>query len=168
MDQYKRLYRNIRDIAGVGRKITIWQGVVESVEGLTCTVRFAAQKVSGVRLRASIAEDEAQMLIVPAAGSAVTVGSLSGDLAQLVVLKVDRIERIEVNGGQLGGLVNIHALTDKINELVEKFNAHVHTIQTGQIITPQGANTAPVTVPAVQAKAKTFKAEDYEDDKITH
>lgn len=168
MDQYKRLYRNIRDIAGAGRKITIWQGVVESVEGLTCTVRFARQSVSGIRLRASIAEDEAQMLVVPAVGSAVTVGSMSGDLSQLVVLKADRADRIEINGGQLGGLVNIRELTDKMNELVEKFNSHVHTIQAGQIMTPQGANTAPVTVPAVQAKAKAFKAEDYQDDKITH
>ena len=42
---------------------------------------------------------------------AVTVGSLSGDLSQLVVLQVDHIETIVINGGRLGGLINTVIMT---------------------------------------------------------
>ena len=52
MDQYKRLSDNLKRMAG-GEQITIWQGIVKSVEGITCTVTFGNQDVSGVRLRAS-------------------------------------------------------------------------------------------------------------------
>ena len=68
-------------------------------------------EVAGIRLRASEAANDSQMLIVPRKGTAVIVGSLSGDLSQLVVLSVDAIDRIEINGGQLGGLINIQQLT---------------------------------------------------------
>ena len=121
MDQYRRLAELLNSLPA--KKITLWQGIVKSVEGITCTVTFGKQDVPGVRLRASEADDGGHILIVPAAGTAVTVGSLSGDLSSLVVLKADRIESITVNGGNLGGLINIGALTEKINALVDAFRS---------------------------------------------
>ncbi|MBQ1336375.1 MAG: hypothetical protein IIY37_05525, partial [Selenomonadaceae bacterium] len=133
MTEEQRLLRNLREAVGPA-PISVYQGIVVSVEGITCTVRFGGMDVEGIRLRASEAGENSQMLIVPRKGSAVIVGSLSGDLSQLVVLSVDAVERIEINGGQLGGLINIEALTQKINALVDAFNAHTHTIPTGQIV----------------------------------
>ena len=101
------------------------------------------------------------MLITPKVGSAVTIGSLSGDLTELVVLQVDHIETIVINGGKLGGLINIGQLTDKINELVESFNSHTHQVTVSH---PGGTFT---TVKPMES-AKTFDKGDYEDDKIKH
>ena len=167
MTQEQRLLNNLKNAVGPA-PIAVYQGIVVSVEGITCTVRFGDMDVAGVRLRASEASEDAQMLIVPRVNSAVIVGSLSGDLSELVVLAVDVIERIEINGGKLGGLINIEALTDKINELVNAFNNHTHTIQTGQIVCGSYPNAAPVQVPAVTSKAQLLQKSDYEDETVKH
>ena len=167
MTEEQRLLRNIQ--AAVGPvAITVYQGIVVSVEGVTCTVRFGNMDVSGVRLRASEAGQDAQMLIVPKKDTAVIVGSLSGDLSQLAVLAVDVIERIEINGGKLGGLINIEALTDKINALVDAFNRHTHTIASGAIVCGTYPNANPVPVPAITSKASRLAKADYEDETVKH
>ena len=101
------------------------------------------------------------MLVTPKVGSAVTIGSLSGDLRELVVLQVDHIETIVINGGKLGGLINIGQLTQKINELVEAFNNHTHQVTVSH---PGGTFT---TVKPTDS-AKSFNKSDYEDEKIKH
>lgn len=167
MTQEQRLLNNLKNAVGPA-PIAVYQGIVVSVEGITCTVRFGDMDVSGVRLRASEASEDSQMLIVPRVNSAVIVGSLSGDLNQLAVLSVDSVERIEINGGKLGGLINIEALTTKINELVDAFNAHTHTIPTGGVVCGEYPSTAPAMVPAIPKKASRLDKSDYEDDTIKH
>lgn len=167
MTQEQRLLQNLKQAVGPA-PINVYQGIVEAVDGITCTVRFGEMAVSGIRLRASEASESAQLLLVPRKGSAVIVGSLTGDLTELAVLSVDAVERIEINGGQLGGLINIQALTDKINALVDAFNKHTHTIATGKIVCGSYPSTAPVLVPAVMSKAERLNKADYEDDTVTH
>ena len=167
MTQEQRLLNNLKNAVGPA-PIAVYQGIVVSVEGITCTVRFGDMDVAGVRLRASEASEDAQMLIVPRVNSAVIVGSLSGDLTQLAVLSVDAIERIEINGGQLGGLINIDALTDKINALVEAFNNHTHSIPPGGVVCGNLPSDGPTNVPAVLTKASRLSKNDYEDDTIKH
>lgn len=118
-------------------------------------VEIGSLLVSDVRLRASETDDNGEMLIVPKVGTAVIVGSLSGDYANLVVLSVDHVESITINGGKLGGLVNIEDLTKKINELIKVVNNHTHQGTHG----PTGP---PLT------KAQEFKKTDYEDVTIKH
>ena len=148
--------------------LTFYQGIVVSVEETTCTVRFGSADVSGIRLRASEASEDAQMLIVPRVDSAVLVGSLSGDLTQLAVVAVDAIDRIEINGGKLGGLINITSLTDKINQLVDAFNKHTHMIPSGGVVCGEYPNATPVQVPATTGKASRLNKSDYEDETIKH
>lgn len=167
MTQEQRLIRNIKAAAGP-QQLAVYQGEVVAVDGETCTVVFASQRVEGVRLRASTSELEQQLLVVPKVGSAVVVGSLSGDLAELVVLVVDEIERIEINGGKLGGLVNIGPLVDKLNELVRSFNAHTHTIPSGGVVCGELPNAAPVSVPKTAGSAQEFDRGDFEDETIKH
>lgn len=162
MDKYSRLRDNIKRLQG-GQKISIWQGIVTEVNGITCTVDFGGFPVSDIRLRASEAEQNGQMLIVPKVGTAVTVGSLSGDLTNLVVLKVDAVERIIINDGELGGLVNIIELTAKINELIDAFNTHTHLVNTTGSATAQTGTAQAIASPAIKLDKK-----DYEDITITH
>lgn len=163
MDQYRRLRDNLMQMMGAGKEITIWQGIVKSVEGTTCTVIFGTLDVEGVRLRASLAENESHLLIVPKVGTAVVVGSLSNDLSLLVVLAVDEVESITINGGKLGGLINIESLTQKINELVRTFNNHTHQVSTTGSATAQTGTAAAVT-----SKASELNKSDFEDTKVTH
>lgn len=161
MDPYKKLANLMRTANPQG--ITLMQGIVKAVDGATCTVDIAGQLVESVKLRATSMEDDGQLLIIPAVGSAVIFGSLTGDLGNLVVLQVDRAEQIVINGGKLGGLVNIQALTDKLNELVRAFNSHTHLVNTTGSATAQSG-----TAQAITQQTASFNASDYEDQKITH
>ena len=161
MDDYRQLQEHLRNVAGGRKTISIYQGIVKSVDGNLCEVTVGNINIPGVRLKASELDDDGLMLITPKVGSAVTIGSLSGDLTELVVLQVDHIETIVINGGKLGGLINIGQLTDKINELVESFNSHTHQ---GTVSHPGGTFT---TVKPMES-AKTFDKGDYEDVKIKH
>lgn len=161
MDPYKKLANLLRTANPQG--ILLMQGIVKAVDGATCTVDIAGQQIEGVKLRATAMEDDGQLLITPAVGSAVVFGSLTGDLGNLVVLQVDRSEQIVINGGKLGGLVNIQALTDKLNELVRAFNSHTHLVNTSGSATAQSG-----TAQAITQQTASFNASDYEDQKITH
>lgn len=154
MDNYKELAGLVKAAAGKAQ-LTLMQGVVRKVNGLTCEVELGGITVPDVRLRASEAADGGQMLVTPKTGSAVIVGSLMGDLTQLVVLAVDHAESVVINGGKLGGLVNVEQLTQKINELVQAFNAHTH----------QGFHGP--TGPSLKT-AQPLNRSDYEDTKIKH
>ena len=160
MNEYSKLNDLLKGVGG-GKEITIYQGIVNSVDGCLCEVQIGGIAIPDVRLRASELDDDGQMLVTPKIGSAVTVGSLSGDLSQLVVLQVDHIETIVINGGKLGGLINIEQLTDKINELVDTFNSHTHNVTVSH---PGGTFTT--VTPG--SSASSFKKGDYEDGKIKH
>ena len=76
-------------------------------------------------------------------------------------------ENIIFNGGHLDGLVVIQTLTDKLNELkdtvndlITKYNAHVHTCAA------PGSFSGPVDVLA--DSAKPFIKSDYENTKVKH
>ncbi len=166
MTPERRLADNIKRL----NPTTMWltQGEVVAVEDLTCTVKIGDAEIEGVRLRASLTGRDRQILTVPKVGSCVTLGCLTADLNNLVVLQVDEIEKIIVNGGELGGLINIQELTDKINALVEAFNSHTHLLPTGAVITSAGSSINPVTVPAITKKAAKLNKKDYEDETIKH
>lgn len=161
MDDYKRLADNLKGM--MPRKVYMMQGIVESVDGLTCTVKMGNEVVNGVKLTSSMQSQDLQYCIVPAVGSAVVFASLTGDMGNLVIVQYSHVESITVNGGKLGGMVNIYALTDKINELVEAFNAHTHTVSTTGTSSKQEGTAAPVI-----SKASAFVADDYEDKLFKH
>ena len=89
MDDYRQLQEHLRNVAGGRKTISIYQGIVKSVDGNLCEVTVGNINIPGVRLKASELADDGLMLITPKVGSAVTIGSLSGDLTELVVLHVD-------------------------------------------------------------------------------
>ena len=159
MNEYSKLKEYLSGFGGKG--IAITQGIVKSVTGNLCDVKIGNIVIPDVRIRASELDDAGEMLVTPKIGSAVILGSLSGDLSQLVVLRVDHIESIIINGGKLGGLVNIEQLTDKINELVNTFNTHTHNVTVSH---PGGTFTT--VTPG--SSASSFNKDDYEDENIKH
>lgn len=159
MNEYSKLKEYL---SGFGSKgIAITQGIVKSVTGNLCDVEIGNIVIPDVRIRASELDDAGEMLVTPKIGSAVILGSLSGDLSQLVVLRVDHIESIIINGGKLGGLVNIEQLTNKINELVNTFNTPTHNVTVSH---PGGTFTT--VTPG--SSASSFNKDDYEDENIKH
>lgn len=162
MTPHKELAQRIRQLAPTAQA-SLYQGIVRDVQEETCTVEVDGLKIPDVRLRASTAKTEQPMLVVPKVGSAVLIGSLSGDLLELAVLALDQVERIELgaeiilNQGKNGGLVCVNKLTDKLNDIITAINTHTHlSAAPGSPTTPPAKPLAPLT------------AQDYEDKKVMH
>ena len=145
--------------------MTLMSGKVKKVDGLEVVVQMGSTEVTA-QLRATAMKQDGQILMTPAVDSAVIVGSVSGDLTQLVVLAMDRCDKIEMkgevvlNGGQYGGIIRVEDLTSKLNELVQAFNNHTHMTSYGVSGTP--STGTPATI------AKPFVRSDYENTKIKH
>lgn len=163
MDDFSRIKRSIRKIAG--HREMLYVGRVKSVEGETCTVQVDDLTLSDVRLRAVVNGKESKMLITPACGSYVTMIDLGDAMTDLLVIAYSEIEKVEIacdkvsfNGGNNGGLINIQALTDKLNALANELKAHTHNYMIGTT----SATTTPPTI------TTTFNNSDYEDTNVTH
>lgn len=167
MNDYSKLKDYLSGIGGKG--IAITQGIVKSVSGNLCEVEIGNIVIPDVRLRASELDDDGEMLVTPKVGSAVTVGSLSGDLSQLVVFQVDHIETIVINGGKLGGLINIEQLTEKLNAIEDDINSLKAAI-TNWLPVAQDGGEALKTAVSTWAGQQLTRSEksDYEDEKIKH
>ena len=121
MDPYRELRERLANIGG-GKATNLYQGVVTALSDITCEVSIDGLSIPDVRLRASTEVDGAQIIVRPAVGSVVIVGSLTGDLDHLVVLSMDRAEEVIINGGKLGGLIKVQELTQKLNALESEVN----------------------------------------------
>lgn len=102
--------------------------------------------------------------VISADGVRIDVGDISANLSKGAVT---------FNGGDLGGLVKVQALTDKLNELTQtvnalitSYNAHTHittaTIGAGEV----PGDLSPTEQTARQAQL--FNRSDYENEKVKH
>ena len=120
-------------------------------------------------LRASTEVDGAQILLRPAVGSVVIVGSLTGDLDHLVVLSMDRAEEVIINGGSLGGIVKVKELTGKLNTLEREINDIKQLLSSWTPVPKDGGASLKAAVASWAGKPITLtRREDYEDTKVTH
>lgn len=180
-------------------KICTIDAVDVEARTVDCSPLDESAPLVGVNLQAN-QDAGTGVVAIPAPGSYVVVGFLSPSAAVVILTeKIDRYlvdigdaharitdgqidiaakdttvkidsSGIVMNGGGLGGLVKIQELTDKLNELIDAFNAHTHEITTGGIAVTGSAtaqsNAAPVSVPAIMAKQKHVSVSDYENPKI--
>lgn len=74
------------------------------------------------------------------------------------------------NGGSLGGLIKVEDFTVKINELIDAFNNHTHTLPSATVAVTGSSsaqsNPAPIIVPAINSKHTKVKRSDYENEKV--
>ena len=161
----------IREIARGGSEAVLLIGTVTAVdkEKLTVDVLPLADDapVLGVNLQAN-QEGTVGVVALPRTGSYVVVGMLPGYAAGVVLL-TDDVEEVRVtikersmriteegivmNGGTLGGLINIEPFTQALNSLITVFNGHTH-----------GNNGAALPAPQMQPLDKS----SYEDKTVVH
>ena len=169
MDRYKELQGHLARMAERSKQTTLYQGIVTRVGDLDCEVEIDGLVIPDVRLRASLTADEAQLIIRPAVGAAVIVGSLTGDLDQLVVLSVDRAEEVIINGGKLGGLIKVEELTSRFNALERDVNQLKQALSSWMPIPNDGGKALKGLVTSWASRQLTLtKRADYEDQKVKH
>lgn len=168
MDPYRELREHLANIGG-GKATNLYQGVVTALSDITCEVSIDGLSIPDVRLRASTEVDGAQIIVRPAVGSVVIVGSLTGDLDHLVVLSMDRSEEVIINGGKLGGLIKIQELTQKLNALESEVNNLKQLFASWVPVKGDGGAVLRGLLGSWAGKRLTLsRREDYEDTKVKH
>ena len=186
MDTYTKIAQAVKAIVG-SQKASLFTATVKSVDDTVCTVDVGGMELTDVRLRSVVNNDQGRILATPKVGSTVLVGDLSNgaftDLAVLRFAEVDKVEitigdssitiesgKIEMNGGNNNGLINIADLTEKLNALVDWCANHTHS---GVITAVSGGSGAPAVGKSGNTATSTsqpqkFEKSNYEDTTITH
>lgn len=165
MDSYRQLAQHLSGLKA--RKASLYQGFVKSVEGKTCTVQIDGLDVPDVRLRASTTDEESEIILVPAVGSAVIVGALSDDFGQLVILSVDKVDTITMHGGKQGGLVLAPSLVEKLNALEDDINNLKQAIKSAPTVPNDGGSSFKAGLQGWAGTALTkTKQSDIENSKV--
>lgn len=168
MDPYRELRELLANIGG-GKATNLYQGVVTALSDITCEVSIDGLSIPDVRLRASTEVDGAQIIVRPAVGSVVIVGSLTGDLDHLVVLSMDRAEEVIINGGKLGGLIKVQEITQKLNALESEVNNLKQLLASWVPVKGDGGAVLRGLLGSWAGKRLTLsRREDYEDTKVKH
>ena len=140
-------------------------GRVVSVEGDTCTVDIDGLEIDGVSLRPVQDDSRLPLRITPAVGAFAIVADLSeGQLRQMAVLSVSEAEKIELRGGDNGGLVNIKSLTDYLDAFKNAVSTALSAIGTGA--TANGVTGQTTFDGAMQTAQRHLQ--NLEDTTITH
>ena len=114
----------IRAIANGGGGKTFFTAEVVKVTGDTCTVKSDGLEMSDVAICAIGGASGNSLVVVPKVGSTVLIADLSdGTRRDLCIVKYTEVESITINGGNLGGLVKIQELTNKLNALEDDINS---------------------------------------------
>ena len=147
--------RKICEIDNQG--LMFFNAEVISIDGETCTIQRNDLEFTDVRLGAVVDGNAKNILITPKIGSMVLIADLSeGLMRDLAVIGWSEVDTITINGGYLGGLVNVQALTTKLNALVQAFNTHTHTVATTGTAAAQTGTAAATT-----GTAEQFSKSDY-------
>ena len=123
-----------------------------------------------VRLKAAIDQVKDGVVEYPASGSTVLVGVIRNNPETCFILKTSEVEKIEINGGDNGGLViwpDTKAELEKNNEILQG----LLDILTGTPINEPG-NGAPSALQAALSVALAGKQvgdfDNKENEKVTH
>lgn len=137
-------------------------------KGSFVVVGFVADGAAGVVLLTEKIESAEIVIgdssaVIDADGLRIKTEKMSADINR---------DNIIFNGGDLGGLIVIQKLTDKLNELkdtvnnlITQYNGHIH-VTTATVGTGPVGVLSPTTSTATPALP--FNKSDYENNKITH
>lgn len=173
-----------RQGANIEAQLCIVTAVDAAARTVDCEPLDESAPLLGVNLQANQGLTSG-MVLIPKVGSYVIV-ALMNDGVNGCVIATEEVERMELvigearvevtedgivlNGGGLGGLVKVEALTAKLNELIDAFNAHTHTLPSGAVAVSGSAtsqtNAVPITVPAITSKHAEVARSDYENEKV--
>jgi hypothetical protein len=106
MDKYAKLAELLRAVAGNNIMMPLIVADVKAITGESCTVMVGELEVTEVRLKATVNGDGNYLLAEPKVGSRVLVGSLSGDLKELAVIKCDEVGKLKYKQNGLEILVD--------------------------------------------------------------
>lgn len=163
MDKYSKLNEVLKGALIPGKARVLFVCTITEITGDTCTVDVGGLVLTGVRLKVEIGGTANNLLVIPVVGSSVLVGSLTGDMKDLIVLKCERVKSLTLVEGDLK--VDIDAETNKIGitngvvNLKGLFQELTDLIRGLKVFTPAGPSGLPLpgSIAALNAFETNFK-----------
>jgi hypothetical protein len=143
---YKELKRLLKEI--VGSKMNLpFQAVVKKVDGDTCDIQINDLVIPDVLLKSTSDGAQNFLLLKPKVNSMVTVLSLTGELTDLTVIKVNEIESIEYIQNGLHVLIDSQdkkvMIKNNQTSLVDLFSDLKSLLSSFKVIVPTPGGPAP-------------------------
>lgn len=163
MDEYKKLGDLLKGLNT--HPIPFFNAVVKSIEGESCTIVFNNIELDEVRLKATINGEANKIIIEPKVGSMVLVGSLTGDLKDLAVLKVDEVAKLHYLQDGLEVLIDSTdgkvKIANETTSLKNCFQSLTDLLKEFKVFTPAGPSGIPlpttmVSITAFETEFKTL------------
>lgn len=147
-------------------KLYLELGTVESVDEENNTFQFVPNG-GGAIDEANLSVSEATaFIIVPKVDTTVLVGYVNR--SEKYLIHAQETDKIVFRSGNNGGLINIDALTTKLNNLVSEVSSLKSKIDTHTHVgVTVGTGVTGIPTPFVQTFTD-FDKSDYEDTNITH
>ncbi len=141
------------------------------LEEYTIDVKPAGQaELLDVRLKAGIDEFKDGVVEVPSEGSSVLIGIIGNDRDTAYVVKTSQVDKVIINGGELGGLIKIEELKTQLGKYNQLLQAVIGVLNGAPI--PEPGSNAPSALQAALKAAVAGKQlptyDDIEDDKVIH
>lgn len=164
MDRYKKLGDLLKGVNKGTEALPLFNAEVKSIEGESCTVIVNSIELDEVRLKATINGESNKIIVEPKTGSMVLIGSLTGDLKDLAVLKVDEVAKLQYE--QDGLKVLIDSTDGKVNiengtaSLKDIFQDLTDLLKQFQVYTAMGPSGTPIatTITSITTFETKFKS----------
>lgn len=177
MDKYREIAELLKGFQRIGN--VFFPATVESVEGNTCTINVDGLSVSDVRLKATDENTNDTVLMMPAVGANVLVGSYSDDFSNLFIIRSDSFCELYLNVGKISFKLNKDGvvLNDgknkglvKINEMVGWMQKVYSDLQSIKMLLSTSLTKAQGAPMAIKFNPSTPnpKIGDFENDKVAH
>lgn len=148
----------------VGQSVLPILGIVQSVEGDSCTIEVAGSlTIPGVRLKASVDDQKDAILVTPKEKSNVIAISLTGELDDLFVVKCDAWDKIEIIKDKLEVIIDGEdsklSVKNASVSLKDLFDMNSDILSNMQVLTSQGPSVkvAPATIIEIEKFKLKYK-----------
>jgi hypothetical protein len=159
-DEIRRALQQLCAAPVINKVATV---VSVDLENYTATVLPEGEaELDEVRLKAGIDGEVDGIVEVPKVDSDVLISLIGNDLDNAYIAKCSKVEKIIMFGGELGGLIKIEYLLQRINALETKMNTHTHPVT---VVPATGIGTAAFTTSQI---APLTLRTDLEDTKVLH
>jgi len=172
MSKESEIKHLIRDIAAPNGGAALFEAEVVESKDTECTIKYQGLLHKNVRLVCGFSQSLTTIIVKPAVGSTVLVADLSGGkYRDMIVLLVEKAECTTINGGTLGGMVNIGALTDALKSLKQYCESlttatSVGFQSVGESILASGSTARATFDNLMQTQSITIN--EMEDTKVMH
>lgn len=159
MEKVEKIKRLLKELTGSNLNLPII-GRVTELHKETCNMSINSDLIiTDVRLKVSYGGSDNYLIIYPKIGSKVAAISVNGDLSDLMVIKIDEIDKIEINQNGLVLLLDSNdskiSIKNNSQSLLDLFQLLTDTLKDLRVFTSTGPSGPPL--PETKKKLNDFE-----------